>query len=542
MNVFNTTVIEKEDQYQNKNILHNKQITPISINNKPAPKAINGKEIPQITNGALHSTDIPVGSTEDDELHPTLAMDSSGLLFGAYTLHLSILEGDIIYTVSQDSGDTWESVDIKDLWMVEGALDYPAVDYWGSENKFVGTFKPSPDDFDGSAEYLLRVDDPTDTETWSLGYWDWSGTYQLSDRESPDIAGYSDVGDATWFYGVMATVLDAGYEGSGYVPGEDVPCLCFPNYNEEGSEWNWWLSWDTDSYENCAHSCIDIDRSNGMMYAAWDYFNESAPENGRDIFLAYADVHDWWAEEWNLGFSLLGGSEENTYPDIAADNGYVYIVMQGDSANPGNQDIVCYYSHDGGNNWFTSVVAGDPVKDEMYPSIVADGEEARCIFTSDGDLYVSTSDDGGVTWDTPVKKVTGSVSMEYRTAKVATTGHMFWTDIRNGNKDIYYGSGEAAPIIIINSIAGGIGVSAVIENVGTGEATNVQWSLDLEGGLIIVGNHADDVISSIAPEASVTVKIPFVLGLGGVTIKAAADGATKSATGKVLLFLVTGVT
>ncbi len=95
-------------------------------------------------------------------------------------------------------------------------------------------------------------------------------------------------------------------------------------------------------------------------------------------------------------------------------------------------------------------------------------------------------------------------------------------------------------MIGIESISGGIGVSVVIKNSGTVAASNVQWSIDLEGGLILVGKSAGDTIPTLAAGASVTVKIPFVLGLGGVTIEAA-DGATKSATGTVFLFLVTEV-
>ena len=92
-------------------------------------------------------------------------------------------------------------------------------------------------------------------------------------------------------------------------------------------------------------------------------------------------------------------------------------------------------------------------------------------------------------------------------------------------------------MIGIESISGGIGVSVVIKNSGTVAVSNVQWSIDPEGGLILVGKSEGDTIPTLAAGASVTVKIPFVL----VTIEAAADGATKSATGTVFLFLVTGV-
>lgn len=504
-----------------------KLATPISLNDAPIPKAIEGKEIPLTAKPIMRPVGTPVAETEDDEFHPTVAIDNSGNLFGAYTLKRSIIESNIIYTFSNNQGETWD----ESYYEFEGVLDYPAVDYWGSGNTFVGTFLADPNEADGCAQYRLIVGDPTNEETWSLVMWDWT-TYNQRDRESPDIAGYDNNGEApSWYFGV---IVDTQSSDNLEYPGEHNPVLNWAHYEDENSGWFW--IW---TFNESANACVDIDKSNGMVYAAWDSPNEDEPGNGRDILYCIADTHDWMVENWLIDWYTIGGTEENTFPDIAADKGYVYIVSQSDEA--GTQDIVCYYSHDGGETWDMSIVASDTGKDEMYPSIVADGDEAICIFTSDGDLYISASEDGGVTWSTPEKKVTGTVSMEYRTAKVTTFGHTFWTDTRNGNKDIYYESGEAAPMINVKSISGGFGVSAVIENIGTGDATDVQWSIDLEGGLILVGQNAGDTIPTLAVGESVTVRIPFVLGFGGVTIKVAADSATKSATGTVLLFLVIGV-
>ena len=507
---------------------------PIHLDSIHPPKMVERNVLPVKSKPIFGSLNIPVADSPEDELHPMVAIDRSGLLFGGYTKYVSILESDIYYTISDDGGDTWEGINIKDIWSVEGVLDFAALDYWGSGNTFVGTFRPSPDDNDGATQYVMRAEDPSDTETWSLTYYAWT-SFMHRDKESPDIAGYSDVGDSTWVYGIQVDTMSTDYDDGEYLPGERIPNLYFPNYNDENAGWSWWWF----GYEDAANACVDIDRSNAMIYAAWDQFNETRGD--RDILYCIADYNDWWEENWEINWFYHGGSEENTFPDVAADNDYVYMVAQSDEA--GTQDIVCYYSSNNGETWSSSIVAANNGNDETYPSIVANGMEAKCIFTMNSDLYSCETNDGGVTWSSPerINDQSSSVSEEYRTAEITTNGHTIWTDNRNGNKDIYYKSGEAAPAINLASISGGFGVSVVVENTGTASASNVEWSITLEGGLVLVGKSAEGTISSIPAGGSVTVKIPFVLGFGGVTITATADGLSKTASGTVLLFLVTGV-
>ncbi|MBN1280386.1 MAG: PKD domain-containing protein, partial [Candidatus Thermoplasmatota archaeon] len=53
---------------------------------------------------------------------------------------------------------------------------------------------------------------------------------------------------------------------------------------------------------------------------------------------------------------------------------------------------------------------------------------------------------------------------------------------------------EPAPEIVIESIAGGLGVSAVLKNTGTVDATAVPWEIALEGGLIIIGKSKSGTV------------------------------------------------
>ena len=107
-------------------------------------------------------------------------------------------------------------------------------------------------------------------------------------------------------------------------------------------------------------------------------------------------------------------------------------------------------------------------------------------------------------------------------------------------------AGAVQPELAIESIAGGFGVSAVIKNTGDADATNVAYTIALEGGLIILGKETTNSIPTIAAGASEAIKAGFILGIGKTTITISAscdEGATASATatGTVLLFFVLGV-
>ena len=514
-------------------------VRKISWNNAPTPEKLAMKEsgVPLTSKYISLPTDMPIVSTEDSEIHPTLAMYGDGLLFGGYTRSLSLFETNINFIYSGDGGSTWEPA--SGLNPELGLLDYLAVDYMGTGNAVVVTFQPDPSEADGSGQWRIIMTDPLDTETWDGAMWDWT-SHGYSDLKNPDIAGYDFNGEGPLgYYGWMiGTVSNSGY---GY---EDAPTFYFANGETENSGWIW--SWG-DSGSTSTHSSVDIDRSNGMMYSAWEYYNETA--DVQDILLANGyledylagDYHDWGPDPT---WTYLGGSERNKNPDVAAVNGYVYVACQADIAIPGKEDIICFYSQDGGETWGVSNVALNSAQNEMYPSVVAYGEGASITYVVDGDLYVSHTDDGGVTWDTPekVNDGTGTVSMEYGTAEITTSGHTLWTDTRNGNADIYYENVgmPSSPMITIQSISGGFGVSAVVANVGTAEATDVHWSIDLDGS-VFIGAHKEGTISSLAAGNSETVKAGFVFGLGKATITVTAGGATETAEGTVLGPFVLGL-
>ncbi len=89
---------------------------------------------------------------------------------------------------------------------------------------------------------------------------------------------------------------------------------------------------------------------------------------------------------------------------------------------------------------------------------------------------------------------------------------------------------EGVPILDIRPLTGGLfKVSTVIENIGSKEATGVQWSIKLEGGAFI-GKETEGGPLTIPASGSETVTSSLILGFGPTVITATAEIPESSDT------------
>jgi hypothetical protein len=100
-----------------------------------------------------------------------------------------------------------------------------------------------------------------------------------------------------------------------------------------------------------------------------------------------------------------------------------------------------------------------------------------------------------------------------------------------------------APIVDISVISGGLlKVNTKIKNNGEVEATNVQWSITLDGGTILIGKESNGEIPSIPPGGSEPINSGLILGFGNTQVTVTAeilegtDTRTQGAT--VFLFYI----
>lgn len=93
---------------------------------------------------------------------------------------------------------------------------------------------------------------------------------------------------------------------------------------------------------------------------------------------------------------------------------------------------------------------------------------------------------------------------------------------------------SAAPRIEIGVIGSGFGsISAEIRNVGAAEASQVSWSIRLQG-MVLLGRQTEGTFAKILPGFSPKAYSGFVLGFGPVEILVTADEAERTATAFLL--------
>jgi hypothetical protein len=103
-------------------------------------------------------------------------------------------------------------------------------------------------------------------------------------------------------------------------------------------------------------------------------------------------------------------------------------------------------------------------------------------------------------------------------------------------------NGSPEPNLQIKSVEGGLGITAVIENVGDANAADVEWHIFVEGGFLsLIDIDANDTETELKADDELTVQTGSLglFHLGGIKITVTVeannvDKVTKEETGFVL--------
>jgi hypothetical protein len=227
------------------------------------------------------------------------------------------------------------------------------------------------------------------------------------------------------------------------------------------------------------------------------------------------------------------------HPNIDVNQGHGYIACE--TNENGNTDIVCFHTTDGFATTQKTFIANS-ADEETDPSIVSYGDTAQCTFIKNGNLYVTFSSDGGSTWNEPaqVNDADGTVVPGWHAVELTIGGNVIWTADSNDNADIYYDNvGSPAPVLGIQGISGGFGITATVTNTGGVDAEDVGWTIAFDGPVFIGSEKTGTVTVPVGDE--VEIKSGLVFGIGRAAITVTVGGSSATANGLILGPLVLGL-
>lgn len=100
---------------------------------------------------------------------------------------------------------------------------------------------------------------------------------------------------------------------------------------------------------------------------------------------------------------------------------------------------------------------------------------------------------------------------------------------------------ESAPEIIIGNVSTTFGkVTVELINIGEEAATDVDWSIAVQGGLFgFINQQKDGMINEIEGKESVVIESDFLFGFGDITMNITVDSIGKEVDGSIFLFFIT---
>ncbi len=437
---------------------------------------------------------------------------------------------------SQGSADVFVAkldTDGNYLWAVSGGGSQPdyvcdiAVD--GSGNTYL------TGDFEGSATFgedtvtSLGNVDVFIAKLDTSGVWVWAKSGgSTSIERGYDIA--VDSSDNVYVTGVFLVSITFGTTTLWSLGSWDVYVV---KLDGDGA-WQWAVSAGSSATEGAWGITVDHDDTPficGVFDGVVTFGASTIISQGtHDVFVAALDgLGSWqWAmsaggADWDEGYALAADTTGSVYVtgyfDGSASFGDTTLVTQGDF-----DVFIAKLWYEGGNM--------PPVADFNYsPRTPQVGQpvtfNASYSYDPDGDIV-------SYEWDFGDEVAGSGMTVEHVYASPGSFAVSLTVTDRENAVDTLVKTVEVsgASEDLNFSITGGVGVSVVIRNTGLEDATNVPWSIHVEGGFLgLISKTAEGTIDHIPAGQSISVKTGVFFGFGPILITARVAALEKTAAG-----------
>lgn len=389
-------------------------ILVILVANTAMPLALSN----QIMNKETCTGNILVAGSSRDEYTPAISADTKGNILVIYTKKISYTDTDIYASFSLDSGINW--YDYTQPWAnMGGSQFYPSLSFNPSTDTVYGGF------VNGGRDTIVYFKTEAISNVCSAQE-SLISFYRTGNFKEDSVACLGG-----GYFAILSIASSSSFT--------DTLCV---NYIRSNMElWANVIYYDAQSVLKTAPaSNISAIGSGNHLWLVFQHYNEITMQDEVGIKWTTNWKQDSDIEFWQHQMYIAKGDFDARDPDIAVINNNPYVVYMSNEGANGDFDIICKYSIDG-ETWEKSIVASTP-QDEKSPCICAVGDTLICSFVREGNLYVTKSTDGGITWwEEPIKinEVDGTVVDGARTVDLTGEG-IVWTDNRNGNMDVYFSS------------------------------------------------------------------------------------------------------
>jgi len=437
--------------------------------------------------------------------HNAVASEGATIVAG---FRITSYPENVWFTHSSDSGATF-GPDATG-WNIPYPPSYPELDNTG-DGRFIASLVPHEDDYEGAAMYKIYITDPTVYPTgynlvyWTFDSWGPNDAYHMTDFYHVSCGGYVDADPVIndWAYGGHSFICDF-YNSDTGDEYDGLPVHIYQS-SLEGQGWIHWYP----SQADADYVSFDIDPVSKLGYTVTNSLGE--------LFWFTYRYGVWNSQmQHTTGPNGIITTEGNdTLFDISALNNNVIIVSQREG------DIYAYYSPNGLASVSEVLIAEDGVN----PKVVhEEANKAICTFIKDGKVYVTKTEDGGVTWSAieAIDEIENDNVPEERGASdVCPVGASWWTQT---DDSVYFALvGTAPPVLEITELKGGIGVKATIENTavpGAADATSVAASMKVTGGILgLIKKDKAVTGETLASGDKITLKTGLILGVGPLKVE-----------------------